>query len=101
MNNYSNILYHSIANTLLSVVKIFLIYNFQLYFKQLSTSVSTAYDHEVKFHEIIICLFHEIKLTIMRLIFALFMRSNLSIKFTILISRLTHRSGGRHSKKHY
>ncbi len=34
-------------------------------------------DHEVKFHEIEIQLFHEIEFFIMRLKFYLFMRSNL------------------------
>ena len=35
-------------------------------------------DHEVKFHEIKIQLFHEIEFSIMRSKFNLFMRSNLS-----------------------
>ncbi len=36
-------------------------------------------DYEVKFQEIEICIFHEIKITIMRLQFSFFMRLNLSI----------------------
>ena len=40
-----------------------------------------ANDYKVEFHEIQICLFHKIKITIMRLKFALFMRLNLSIIF--------------------
>ncbi len=44
------------------------------FFPPFSYFISWANDHEVEFHEIKICLFHEIKITIMRSKFALFMR---------------------------
>ena len=106
-------------------------YPFQQHLKQnIKWRIWSGNDHEVEFHEIELQLFQEIEFLIMRSKLCLFMRSNLSNNIdqevdTLImrsklclfmrsnlsnnidqevdtsIRRLTLRSGGQNSKKHY